>query len=96
MKCFSMILSLALFIPACDEVDQDGKGGIYQGGSELAADLRLCAEEKSDQDVVDCARSSLAAADDLASRGLLASPQKCEINGKRCPPLDTNDDHLEN
>ena len=41
MKRISMIFTLAVFTPACDEVNQDGKGGGYQGGSELADDFAL-------------------------------------------------------
>ena len=61
MTYAKIIAALALLVPACDETDQDGKkGGGYQGGSELAADFRLCASEESDQDVVNCARALLA------------------------------------
>lgn len=82
MKYAAIITTLALLMSGCDETDQDGKkGGTYQGGSELAADFRLCASEESDQDVVNCARALLA--EDLTPRcgAPVPLPPKCEKKG---------------
>lgn len=86
MKNFAIILVLAILTPGCDEADQDGKrGGGYQGGSELAADFRLCASEESDQDVVNCARALIT--DEVTSRcgTPVPFPPKCEKKGGSLP-----------
>lgn len=82
MKKSAIILVLALLTLGCDEADQDGKkGGGYQGGSELAAEFRLCASEESDQDVVNCARALLAVEVTPRCGTPVPVPPKCEKKG---------------
>ena len=90
MKHSTITLVLALLTPGCEETDQDGKkGGGYQGGSELAAEFRLCADEESDQDVVNCARTLLAEEVSPRCGNPAPIPPKCEKKGGSltCPAL---------
>lgn len=82
MKYSSIIATLALLLLGCDGPGQDGKkGGGYQGGSELAAEFRLCAVEDSDQDVVNCVRALLDEEVTPRCGTPVPLPPKCEKKG---------------